>query len=303
MSSPPGQASHAPPTLPDPSFEMENGREYHAYHRGKYMFPCDEGEKDRMDIYHKLFSVASNEVLHFAPIHEVPGDTVRILDWGTGTGIWAIDMATRYPGAQVAGLDLSPIQPHRHPQNLSFHIQDIDGEWDGLGFETWNMIHMRQLNGSIADWPRTYAMAFRHLKPQVGYLEQIEIDLEPRCDDDTIPQFADLKSWYRALDDATTINHRPIKYNPYTGELLTSQGFVDIRHQVIRLPLNPGWTKDSHEKNVARWYNLGFTQGLHALTLAPLRRKSNWSMESVQKLVDDVMKEVCARRIHAYHEM
>jgi len=56
-----------------------------------YMYPCDEPEKDRMDIYHKLFLVARREHLHQAPIpqHWAP----RILDIGCGTGIWAIDMA------------------------------------------------------------------------------------------------------------------------------------------------------------------------------------------------------------------
>jgi methylase of polypeptide subunit release factors len=47
---------------------------------------------DRMDIYHKLFLVARNEQLHKAPL--IPNyDGPRILDIGTGTGIWAIDMA------------------------------------------------------------------------------------------------------------------------------------------------------------------------------------------------------------------
>ena len=49
-------------------------------------------EKDRMDIYHKIFLVARRNSLHqvpFRPNWEEP----RILDLGCGTGIWAIDMA------------------------------------------------------------------------------------------------------------------------------------------------------------------------------------------------------------------
>ena len=49
-------------------------------------------EKDRMDIFHKFFLVTRNEVLHRASIIPNPMST-RILDLGTGTGIWAIDMA------------------------------------------------------------------------------------------------------------------------------------------------------------------------------------------------------------------
>lgn len=70
---------------------LENGRYYHGYRRGMYQYPCDEPEKDRMDIYHKLFAVARRDMLHHAPVPQ-HGES-RILDLGTGTGIWAIDMA------------------------------------------------------------------------------------------------------------------------------------------------------------------------------------------------------------------
>ncbi len=44
-----------------------------------------------MDIFHKLFLVARGERLHQMPL--VSHGQTRILDLGTGTGIWAIDMA------------------------------------------------------------------------------------------------------------------------------------------------------------------------------------------------------------------
>jgi methylase of polypeptide subunit release factors len=35
----------------------------------------------------------------------------NVLDFATGTGMWAIDFADKYPAASVIGTDLSPIQP------------------------------------------------------------------------------------------------------------------------------------------------------------------------------------------------
>lgn len=57
---------------------------------------------DRLDMHHEVFLMLLNGRLHLAPLD----DPQRILDIGTGTGIWAIDMADKYPSAEVIGTDL-----------------------------------------------------------------------------------------------------------------------------------------------------------------------------------------------------
>ena len=56
-------------------------------------FAKSQNEKDRMDIYHKIFEVARKGKLHSAPVPIDSNSEPRILDLGCGTGIWAIDMA------------------------------------------------------------------------------------------------------------------------------------------------------------------------------------------------------------------
>lgn len=46
----------------------------------------------------------SNGDLYKAPLRK--SETHRVLDLGTGTGIWAIDYAEGNPQAEVIGLDL-----------------------------------------------------------------------------------------------------------------------------------------------------------------------------------------------------
>ena len=61
--------------------------------------------------------------LYLAPIEK---NIQKVLDIGTGTGIWAIDFADEHPSATVIGTDISPIQPtvsERSLQNLSRRVQ------------------------------------------------------------------------------------------------------------------------------------------------------------------------------------
>lgn len=281
---------------------LENGRSYHGFRRGMYMYPCDEPEKDRMDIYHKLFLVARRDQLHQAPMPPNWAQP-RILDLGCGTGIWAIDMADKYLQAEVVGLDLSNIQPERIPPNLRFRVpRDFESPWS-LGEDSWDLIHIRMACGSVTSWPELYQKVFSHLKPGEGWIEHVEIDLEPRCDDHTLPSDSTLVQWYNYLADATARVSRPIAYNHTTRQMLQTAGFIDIQEIVIRAPYN-SWPNDPHQKEIGRWYNLGITEGLEALSFAPLTRVNKWDVDQhIRPLLESVRQQICNRKIHAYNNI
>jgi ubiquinone/menaquinone biosynthesis C-methylase UbiE len=52
------------------------------------MLPNDEQESERLDIHHALMLLLLEGKLYWAPIDNAPQ---RVLEVGTGTGIWAID--------------------------------------------------------------------------------------------------------------------------------------------------------------------------------------------------------------------
>ncbi|KAL9082191.1 MAG: hypothetical protein Q9159_006637 [Coniocarpon cinnabarinum] len=187
------------------------------------------------------------------------------------------------------------------PDNLRFNVGiDYLNPWS-FGLDSWNLIHLRQALGSVQSWPNLYQKIFSHLKPGVGYIEQIEVDLEPRCDDGTMPE-APLKQWYEYLKDATSRVGRPIAYNHDTREMLERAGFVEIQESVFRAPFNT-WPRDTHLKAIGRRYCACFLEWIEALSIGPMTTAFGWQDVDVQRLLGAVSQAVLNRRFHAYHNV
>ena len=104
----------------------ENGRTYHSYKYGKYPLPNDEMEQDRLDLQSHLFSLTFGK-LFTCPI-DIQKSFHNVLDAGTGTGIWAINVGETYPQSHVTGIDLSHIQPEWVPPNVEFQVDDLEDD-------------------------------------------------------------------------------------------------------------------------------------------------------------------------------
>ncbi|KAK6189219.1 hypothetical protein LQW54_013501, partial [Pestalotiopsis sp. IQ-011] len=119
---------------------FHNGRRYHKYRHGRYPIPNDEVEQNREDMLHAMMLEVTNGKLFYAPIGDYPQ---KILDLGTGTGIWAIEAGDMFPSAEVTGLDLSPIQPVWVPPNVKFLVDDVEDTW--LNGDHIDFVHLRNM--------------------------------------------------------------------------------------------------------------------------------------------------------------
>lgn len=205
-------------------YTYENGRRYHAFRAGEYPLPNDETEQARMDLLHHIWRLMLGGSLLISDIHEPQ----RILDVGTGTGIWAIDIADEYPEAQVIATDLSPIQPAWVPPNCHFYVDDAESEWD---FEPLDLIHGRSLGGSISDWPRFYRQCFRSLKPG-GYLEMQEHDAWISALEQEPPWTA---HWNVTLNEASAVFGKYLNVAGKHVDWMREAGFVDVKDKVFQV--------------------------------------------------------------------
>jgi trans-aconitate methyltransferase len=207
-------------------YSYENGRRYHAYRHGQYPFPNDEEEQARLALMHHLFKLLSGGDLYRAPLTR-NNNPSRILDIGTGTAEWAIEMAEDFPSTTILGTDLSPIQPSWAPPNCRFFIDDAESDWAFSPAEAFDYIHARSLGGGIADWPRLLRQAYTHLKPG-GWFEAQEFETWVLSDDGTHTTASSILDWQDRLNEASTQFGKPMNVASRLEEWLMDAGFVNV---------------------------------------------------------------------------
>lgn len=228
----------------------------------------------------------------------------NVLDVGTGTGIWALDMADAYPSASVVGTDISPIQPSWVPPNCTFYLDDAQLDWT---FEpaSFDFIHIRALYGSISDWPRLYAQARDALAPG-GWIENFELTILLRSDAPHVrddPQHI-FKRWAAVFCEAGDRLDRTLRIgNGYTmHRLLHEAGFEDVTQRYYQVPVG-GWSSDPTYRKIGI-YNLEFMeQSLEGFALFLLREIMKWTYERVQIFLMEMRAEIRNAKIRPYYLM
>ncbi|KAI5817571.1 S-adenosyl-L-methionine-dependent methyltransferase [Pyronema omphalodes] len=271
----------------------ENGRRYHSYFGcDKNPHPTDEMEQDRLDLHHEMVYLLYGRKLHFAPIE----NPHRILDVGTGTGIWAIDMADQYPMAEVIGVDLSPIQPAWVPPNCKFEVDDVELEWTYQP-DFFDFIHVRNLGQAITSYPRLLQQIYRCVKPG-GFVEISEVEMELFSDNGTLFKAKDLTEYMVHLRRAMEKLGRPW---PCIGmrENILNAGFVDMVETNVKQPLGP-WAKDPDIKKAGEMALLGGETGYHAYAMQMFTRVLGMSAEEANTMCTNAFKTVCNKDVHIY---
>jgi SAM-dependent methyltransferase len=98
-------------------------------------------------LQHHILLMTYGNRLYWAPLK----DPKRVIDIGTGTGIWAIDFADAHPETEVIGVDLSPGQPTLYASRSLCEGRLL------------TMAGYHQISSSSSTTPRTFGSMISHL--------------------------------------------------------------------------------------------------------------------------------------------
>ncbi|KAG8907300.1 hypothetical protein FRB99_004749 [Tulasnella sp. 403] len=136
-----------------------------------YILPADDEEQDRQDMQHRAMYHFVGGLFPWPERVEpllAPSNTHRpaILDIGTGSGTWVLDMGQRYPHADVVGIDLVPplIEVQNIPENCRFEIDDVNLSMMHYA-STFDFVHMRAVDPGIHDFESWLYSIAQVLKP------------------------------------------------------------------------------------------------------------------------------------------
>ncbi|RHZ58998.1 hypothetical protein CDV55_104024 [Aspergillus turcosus] len=273
------------------NYTYENGRRYHSFHEGEYVLPNDEQEQDRLDLSHHIYRMLLKGELHAAPIK----NPRRVLDIGTGTGIWAIDFADAHPESEVIGNDLSPIQPSWIPPNCRFEIDDFELPWSYS--QPFDFIHGRELVGAIRDHEKLFRQAYDNLNPG-GWLEMASIDVNSYSDDGTHLKAVNMMEAVKNMHLASAKHGKDMTTAHTWKEKMEKAGFVNVRDDVYKLPQSP-WPKDPKLKELGRYHQVNMFEAIGPYCFALFTRYLGWSRPEIEVLVAGMRKEL--QNYQTYH--
>ena len=268
----------------------EHGRTYHRYPGAYYTSPQDDIEQSRLEWQHELFLKLFDGKLFQAPIQ----NPQRVLDIGTGIGIWATDFADQHPESEVIGVDLSPIQPEFVPPNCRFEIFDYNQTWS---FQKQDFVFTRMPFGSITKLRSFLEQVYKCLEPGGWY--EVQDICPPTSDDGSIPEDSNFQMWINKWCEG----YHALGRDPYlitkVKTVMRDIGFDEVKSKSFKIPQNE-WPQDKQLKDLGRRNLVNMLEGLQGFSLRVFTVGLDWSETEMEILLAKVRNELHDTNIHAY---
>ncbi|KAH8116923.1 S-adenosyl-L-methionine-dependent methyltransferase [Phellopilus nigrolimitatus] len=284
------------PEVAETLFREVHGRQLNTM-QPVYQLPADADEIKRLEYFHKMMYMVMGDKNHVGPVEDVlnvPSDRKkRILDIGTGSGLWAIQIADEFPDVEVVGVDLAPIQPEMVPPNCDFEL--FDAQLIPYPNEYFDIVHARCVNNGMKNYPLFLEEVARILRPG-GLVILIESEIKPLSEGkqpiEAGPR-GGAPGWHAFWEQYRRClagNHIDTTVPTRLGSLLRATGaFNDVVAQEAIVPVG-FWPKDQGLLTVAQFAWMDHDSFIPAVR--PLFLSYGLSEFRVKILIEDAQQDL-----------
>ncbi|KFY28414.1 hypothetical protein V493_02946 [Pseudogymnoascus sp. VKM F-4281 (FW-2241)] len=282
---------------------IENGRRYQTVREDSYWGPSDEQQFETFEAGHLVYQILDCQEENTLFRSPIPENAQHIIDLGTGDGTWAVQVADRFPGVTIHGVDLYPPPVTWVPPNCIFEVDDITQEW------TWHnkfdLIHLRLLLGAFKkdEWETLYRRCYDNLQPG-GWIEQVELDVRVMSDDGSLKPDSLLAGWGQTFLDCGAHAGRALDTQTTMRDSIAAAGFTEIHEKLYKCPIGE-WPKHPVYKDAGRVNAVHWKSGLEGWAMWLLTkhgRPQPWSADEVRVYVAKVRRELIeGSGLHIYH--
>ncbi|KAF7295429.1 S-adenosyl-L-methionine-dependent methyltransferase [Mycena indigotica] len=260
-------------------------RQFQQWTGSSYPLPADAKEKERLQLQHDAIKKLYEDRILLAPVDL--DKKASVLETGTGSGIWVVDLAGRKSNIDIVAVDIeSRNWPTSPPKNIEFilgTVLELPKEWDNK----FALVHQRLLLLALAreQWPVALKEMYRVLKPG-GWVQLGETKIWPNdFKDPARPCTEKLATLYRALADSKELY---IDCAESLGKMLAAAGFTNIKGE-IRMQEMGVWAGERGEAWRKDW--VGVFNGIETSVMDNNGFDVVKSMEEYDLLLDGFEEE------------
>ncbi|EIW56376.1 S-adenosyl-L-methionine-dependent methyltransferase [Trametes versicolor FP-101664 SS1] len=273
-------------------FQERGGRLFHSHGGCPYPLPVDAEEQQRLNglsaLVRRLIGDSS-----VGPVRDLlalaPGEQRRVVDLGTGTGQWVLDMAREFPHVRIYGVDIVPIATRYPPPNVTFEMHDI---MTPLRYAAGSidMVHARSITMAVRDYRALIQEASRVLR-RGGLFVSCEWARSPAMEDgsDVRVRAPRACAFFDAVRETLRVRRGIECIAAHIPQLLVeSRRFISVETRAFRVPVGD-WPNEPDRKELGR--DLRELMVLYARSVFPLLSEGP-SARYAGALVEDYIREV-----------
>ncbi|KAH7375861.1 S-adenosyl-L-methionine-dependent methyltransferase [Plectosphaerella cucumerina] len=253
---------------------IQDGREYQqfALDNFHYFEPIDDHEMMRLSNLHEVLMLVFNNRL-------VPPELSRprkILDLGSGTGDWAVEVAKTFPACEE--------------DNLVLQVDNVNESFTWPRNE-FDLVHSQMMVGAVNKdrWQPYVRDIFRTLR-QGGWCEMVEIYFNAQSDNGTLTDDHALRRWSKGyLESIQTLKNprAPLRMARWMREA----GFI-VNEEPRPIPLPTcGWSTDARQQEIGRLNRDQVRSMLSSVALYPMTMFQGMAVRDFEIMVAQARNE------------